>query len=237
MSEKNEALQNEEDNEFYLNNDNLNPQDAVSENDDNSNEADISFSETSEEQSGSIDELASAKQEINKLKEELANTKDAALRALAEADNLRKRTAKEKSDLSKYAVSSFAKDMLSVADNMRRGIESIPADLRQENEQIANTIVGMEAVERTLLQIFERNGIKKTDPLGEQFDPNFHEVMFQSPVAGKPAGTIIQVIEPGYILHERLLRPARVGISSGEPEQQSENADNNSKAQHIDTEA
>ncbi|MBI2235033.1 MAG: nucleotide exchange factor GrpE [Micavibrio aeruginosavorus] len=155
---------------------------------------------------------------IAELEAELARMKDHMLRALADAENTRKRAIKEREDAGKFAVSAFARDMLDIADNFRRALDAIPEDARKGDDPLIKTLMaGIEAIERGLLKTFEKHGIKKLEPLGSVFDPNFHEVMFEAPVPGKTQGTIIQVIEPGYTLNERLLRPARVGIAKGEP--------------------
>lgn len=156
--------------------------------------------------------LASLQETYQKMETELAATKDHLLRTVAELDNLRKRSVREREDASKYAVSSFAKDLLDVADIFRRALDSIPEDLRSD-EKIKPLVDGIEATERAFLRNFEKNGIRKIEPMDEMFNPNFHEVMFEAPVPGKMAGTIIQLIEPGYVLHDRLLRPARVGVA------------------------
>lgn len=150
---------------------------------------------------------------IQLLEEQLDRTKDQMIRALADAENSRKRAHKEREDASKFAVSSFARDLLSVADNLRRALEAVPEEILDDLPQIKNLTDGIEATERELLRCFESNGIVKIEPLDEKFDPNFHEVMFETPMPDKEAGTIIQVMEPGYVINERILRPARVGIS------------------------
>ncbi len=149
---------------------------------------------------------------ITSLEEELASTKDHMMRAVAEAENGRKRALKEREDASKFAVSSFSRDLLSVADNLRRALDATPAELLEQHPQLKSLIDGIEATERELLRGFTKHGIQKTEPLGEIFDPNFHEVMFETPMPDKQSGVIIQVIEPGYTLSGRILRPARVGI-------------------------
>jgi molecular chaperone GrpE len=156
-----------------------------------------------------IDSLA----RIQTLEIELAQMKDHALRALAEAENARKRSIKDREDASKYAVTSFAKDILSVADNLRRALDSVPPELLSIDPRVKSVFEGIEATERELLRSFERAGIKKIDPMDEPFNPHFHEVMFEAEVPGKPAGIVIQVIETGYVLFDRLLRPARVGVA------------------------
>lgn len=150
---------------------------------------------------------------ITLLETELERTKDLMMRTVAESENGRKRALKEREDASKFAVSSFARDILSVADNLRRALDAIPEELQAQHPQIKNLTDGIGATERELLRCFEKNGIKKTEPLDERFDPNFHEVMFETPMPDKARGTIIQVIEPGYTLNGRILRPARVGVA------------------------
>jgi molecular chaperone GrpE len=152
---------------------------------------------------------------INTLESELERTKDQMIRALAEAENTRRRATKDREDASKFAVTSFSRDLLSVADNLRRALYAIPAELIAENPQVKSFTDGIEATERELLRSFEKNGIQKIEPLDQPFDPNFHEVMFEAPMPDKPNGTIIQVLEPGYTISGRILRPARVGISKG----------------------
>jgi len=153
---------------------------------------------------------------ITALQDEVDKAKDQTARALAEAENTRRRAQKEREDASKYAVSGFAKDILDVSDNLRRALEAVPEDLLETEPRLKNLVEGIEATERTLLRGFEKHGIKKLEPMDEPFDPNFHEVMFESPAPGKPAGTIMQIMEPGYTLHDRLLRPARVGVVKDE---------------------
>lgn len=155
---------------------------------------------------------AMAEEQTSQLQAELDAAKDQMIRALAEAENIRKRSVKEREDASKFAVTSFAKDMLDIADNLRRALEAIPADLLEGEPRMKSLIEGIEATERTLLRGFEKHGIRRINPMDEVFNPNFHEVMFEAPVPGKPAGAIIQVLETGYMLHDRLLRPARVGV-------------------------
>ncbi len=153
---------------------------------------------------------------ITGLQDELDKSKDQLLRTVAEMENLRKRFQREREDAAKFAISSFAKDLLDVADTFRRALDAIPADLKTD-QRVKPLIDGIEATEQNLLKSFERNGIRKIEPTDETFNPNFHEVMFEAIVPGKPAGQIIQVIEVGYMLNDRLLRPARVGVSKGDP--------------------
>lgn len=170
--------------------------------------------EDPQEETNAIVEDLTAK--LAAAQDSLAQTNDQLLRTIADMDNLRKRSVREREDAGKYAIASFAKDLLDVADTFQRALLSIPADLRND-ARINPLIQGIEATERSLLSCFEKSGIKKVDPLDIPFDPNFHEVMFEAPVPGKAAGIIIQVIEPGYIIHDRLLRPARVGVAKSAP--------------------
>jgi molecular chaperone GrpE len=150
---------------------------------------------------------------LNKSEAELADTKDKLLRALAETENQRRRAQRERDDASKYAAANFAKDMLDVADNFRRALASIdPASLQDERAKAL--IEGVAATERALLAAFERHGIKRIEPeIGERFDPNLHEAMFEVPSTGQPGGSIVQVVQAGYRMHDRLLRPAMVGVA------------------------
>lgn len=151
---------------------------------------------------------------IRALEAEVADAKDKMMRALADAENTRRRSVKDKEDIAKYAVSSFAKDLLDFSDNFHRALAAIPAE-QHDDERIASVITGLEAMDANLLKTFEKHGIRKIEPLDEPFNPNFHEVMFEAPTPGKPAGIVIQVVEAGYVLNDRLLRAAKVGVSKG----------------------
>lgn len=150
---------------------------------------------------------------------EAADLKDRLLRALADMENLRRRAQKDREDAQKYAVSSFARDMLPVADNLRRAIASIPEDGNPESGAMASFVEGVALTEKELLATLERHGISKIEPAaGEKFDPQVHEAMFEAPVPGAESGTVFQVLETGYMIHDRLLRPAKVGVARAAPE-------------------
>lgn len=151
------------------------------------------------------------------LEGEVRSLKDQLLRAMAETENVRRRSQREREDSVKYAAASVVKDLLGVADNLQRALESVPAELAAENEQMNNLRLGVEMTQKELLAAFERHNIRLIDPLGQKLDPHQHEAMFEIEDPEKPTGTVIQVIQPGYRLHDRLLRPARVGISKGGP--------------------
>jgi molecular chaperone GrpE len=153
---------------------------------------------------------------VELLEAELSDHKDRLLRALAETENVRRRGQREREDAQKFAVSGFARDLLTVADNLRRALDSLPAgDIRDERTQ--SLLDGVAATERELLAVFERNGMRRVDPKGERFDHNFHQAIFEVENTGRPAGTVVEVLQPGYVLHDRLLRPAMVGVAKGEP--------------------
>lgn len=153
---------------------------------------------------------------IKALESEVAEWKDKMMRALADAENTRRRSVKDREDAGKYAITGFAKDLLDFSDNFHRALAAIPAEMH-DDPRIASIIDGLEAMDANLLKTFERHGIKKIEPLDETFNPNFHEVMFEAPVPGKPGGIVIQVVEAGYVIADRLLRAAKVGISKGGP--------------------
>ena len=143
---------------------------------------------------------------------ELAETKDRLLRALAEAENTRRRFQREREDTLKYAIAGFAKDLLSPVDNLRRALESLP-EPEVGDPRVRSLLEGVAATERELLGAFERHGLKRIDPKGGRFDHNFHQAIFEAERADVPAGTVIEVLQPGYVLHDRLLRPAMVGVA------------------------
>ncbi len=196
--------------------------------------SDVEEEETSNTDDGEIGEQGEAI--IKALQDEVDKAKDQTARALAEAENTRRRAVKEREDASKYAVSAFAKDLLDVSDNLRRALEAVPEDLLDTEPRLKNLVDGIEATERTLLRSFEKHGIEKIEPMDEPFDPNFHEVMFEAPVPGKPAGTIMQLVEAGYTLNGRILRPARVGLVKDEGEGSTPPGEI-PPGGHIDTEA
>ena len=156
---------------------------------------------------------------------EIATLKDQLLRTLAENENIRKRAEKERNDTAKFAVSKFAKQLLSVADNLRRALDAIPEDKRAEDESLNTIFVGVEATERELLRAFEATGITQIEAQDHPFNPNFHEVMFEVDAPDKPSGIVLQILEPGYMIHDRLLRPARVSVSKGGPKPEDSTVD------------
>lgn len=152
------------------------------------------------------------------LEREHAEMKDRLLRTLAEMENLRKRTEREVADSRVYGVTAFARDLLGIADNMRRALDAVPPDLRSSAEAGVKALIeGVELTERELVKALEKNGVRQFSPQGEKFDPNLHQAMFEVPDATVPAGSVVQVVQPGYRIGERVLRPALVGVSKGGP--------------------
>jgi molecular chaperone GrpE len=155
---------------------------------------------------------------MDALVKESADHKDRWLRTLAEMENLRRRTEREVADARTYGVTSFARDILAVADNMQRAMQALDAELREKAEPGVKALLdGVELTERELLNVLEKHGVKKIEPMGEKFDPNFHQAMYEVPDSSVPSGTVVQVVQPGYTIGERVLRPALVAIAKGGP--------------------
>ena len=143
---------------------------------------------------------------------EVADLKDRLLRALAEQENVRRRASREREDAVKFAASGLARDLLSTVDNLRRALESLPEE-QAADETLQRFLAGVAATERELLGALEKHGIRRIDPLGQPFDPHRHQAMFEVTDPERPAGTVVQVVQPGYLHHDRLLRPAMVGVA------------------------
>lgn len=148
------------------------------------------------------------------LREEAESLRDQLLRALAEVENTRRRAQKDKQEAARYAPAPLARDLLAVSDNLGRALQSVPEELA-EDERVKSLIEGIEMTQRELQSVFERHSIARIEPIGEKLDPHRHEAMFEVEDPNREPGTVVQVIEPGYVLHDRLLRPARVGVAKG----------------------
>jgi len=161
---------------------------------------------------------AEANDPVAALAKENEAMKDRVLRTLAEMENLRKRTEREVDYAKSYAITNFARDVLGVADNMRRAFEAIGPELRaSEDPGVKSLVDGVDLTERELLKVLEKHGVRRFEPKGEKFDPNVHQAMFEVPDPSTPAGTVVQVIQAGYMLGDRVLRPALVGVAKGGP--------------------
>jgi molecular chaperone GrpE len=150
------------------------------------------------------------------LAKEAAEARDKMLRTLAEMENLRKRTAREVADARTYGISGFARDVLDIADNLQRALDAVPAEARAAADPGLKALIeGVELTERSLHNALEKNGVRRFDPAGEKFDPNVHQAMYEVPDPSVPSGTIAQVVQSGYMIGERVLRPALVAVAKG----------------------
>jgi molecular chaperone GrpE len=153
---------------------------------------------------------------VEALTKELNETRDKMLRTLAEMENLRKRTSREVTDARTYGITGFARDVLDIADNLQRALDAVPGEARANADPGLKALIeGVELTERSLLNTLEKNGVKKFDPMGQKFDPNFQQAMYEVPDPSVPAGTVVQVVQAGFMIGERVLRPALVGIAKG----------------------
>jgi molecular chaperone GrpE len=153
---------------------------------------------------------------VEVLTKELAEARDRTLRTLAEMENLRQRTKREVSDSKIYGITGFARDVLEIADNLQRTLDAVSAEAKAAADPGLKALIeGVELTERSLLNALEKNGVKKFDPSGEKFDPNFQQAMYEVPDPSVPQGTVVQVVQAGYMIGERVLRPALVGVAKG----------------------
>jgi molecular chaperone GrpE len=162
-------------------------------------------------------EIVMLKDEVAALKEEAAVLKDRLLRTAADMDNLRKRSEREKAEATLYAATNFARDLLSVTDNMGRALAAVTPEQREAADEVTkNLLAGVELTEKELLNVFQRHGIRKVDTIGQKFDPNLHQALFEVPTGEHPPGTVVQEMQSGFAIGERCLRPAMVGVAKSE---------------------
>lgn len=181
-----------------------------------------------EEEDEEVDDADTEFDPVTELEAENSTLKDRLLRATAEMENLRRRTEREKAEATLYAASNFARDMLNVSDNMDRALGAVNDEQREAADDITrNLLDGVEMVRRELLNTFEKHGIQRIEPVGERFDPNRHQAMFEIPDPEAVSGTVVQVVQPGFVIGERVLRPAMVGVAKGGPK--AETADSSDK--------
>ncbi|MFZ5609429.1 MAG: nucleotide exchange factor GrpE [Pseudomonadota bacterium] len=162
------------------------------------------------EDAAALAEDAQAK--LKAVEAEVAGLKDRLLRAVAETENVRRRAERERADATTYAITGFARDLLNVADNLRRALEAV-SEAQRADEGFATVLAGVEMTERELLASFDKHGIRKIVPKDEKFDHNFHQAMFEVETSAVAPGTVVEVMQPGYVLKDRLLRPAMVGVA------------------------
>jgi len=153
--------------------------------------------------------------DLDTLLSENAEMRDKLLRTMADMENLRQRTEREKTDTSRYAISNFARDVLTIGDNLRRTIEHVPADAAAQDPALKSFLEGVELTERELLKMMEKHGVTKLEPLGQRFDPNQQQAMYEVPTTEVPEGTVVEVMQAGYTIGDRVLRPALVAVSKG----------------------
>jgi len=155
--------------------------------------------------------------DLEALLSENTDMRDKLLRTMADMENLRRRTEREKEDTSRYAISNFARDVLTIGDNLRRVIEHVPAEALEKDPALKSFLEGVELTERELLKMLEKHGVTKLEPLGERFDPNQQQAMYEVPTTDVPEGTVVQVMQAGFTIGDRVLRPAMVAVSKGGP--------------------
>lgn len=161
-------------------------------------------------------EAANENDPVATLEAQVADLRDRFLRAVAEGENIRKRAERDVADARAYGITSFARDVLGVADNLARTIEHVSAEARASADPSLKALLdGVELTERDLQMILQKNGVKPISPMGQKFDPHFHQAMFEVADSGRPQGTVVQVVQPGYAIGERVLRPAMVGVARG----------------------
>lgn len=191
-------------------------QDAEINKSEETKEIDLALSGQATDETARVD--GASGDDVAALKQENADLKDRVLRALAEAENIRRRAEREVSEAKLYGAANFAREMLTFADNLRRAIESVPQDVRSDlTPSLSALLEGVELTEKDFLSRLGRFGVKPIEALGARFDPNQNEALFEIPDETKIAGTVAQVVEQGYLINDRVLRPAKVGVARGGP--------------------
>lgn len=168
--------------------------------------------------------------EMDKLRAENADLKDRYLRLAADMENLRRRTQREIQDAKSYSIAGFAREMLVVADNLSRALQTVPEELRSQDGDLKTLFEGVELTERSMLAALEKHGVRQVNPKGERFDPNFHQAMFEVPNPNVPNNTVVEVVQTGFKIGERVLRPAMVGVAKGGPKEAPVEATSNGAA-------
>ena len=181
----------------------------------NEDQAKVADSPKAETKDVSPDPSVEVGADLDDLLAENADMRDRLLRTMADMENLRRRTEREKSDTTRYAISNFARDVLTVGDNLKRTIEHVPAEAAAEDPALKNFLEGVELTERELLNVLERHGVTRIEPLGARFDPNCHQAMYEVQNVDVPEGTVVEVMQSGYVIGDRCLRPALVAVAKG----------------------
>ncbi len=181
----------------------------------NEDQARVADSPKAETQGASADPSAKLGADLDALLAENAEMRDRLLRTMADMENLRRRTEREKTDTARYAISNFARDVLTVGDNLKRTVDHVPADAAAQDPALKSFLEGVELTERELLNVLERHGVTRIEPLGARFDPNCHQAMYEVPNPDVPEGTVVDVMQAGYVIGDRCLRPALVAVAKG----------------------
>ncbi|MCF6344395.1 MAG: nucleotide exchange factor GrpE [Devosiaceae bacterium] len=215
----------------------------MQEDNDNIDDENLESPLNEENENQEIDPIAALNAENEILVADNADMKDRLLRTIAEMENLRKRTAREVGEARTYAIANFARDMLGATDNLSRALSTVPKEARESGDKILDSLVeGIEMTDREMQRLLQANGVKPILSLGEKFDPHKHQAMFEVPNSSEPDGTIVEEIQPGFVIGERILRPALVGIAKGSKppkvdEKPFEDGDISFSKQYIDKQA
>ena len=177
-------------------------------------EEETSLEEAVELQNDDEGEVNDSSSSLDELEAKILELKDQLLRTVADSENLRKRLEREKEQTRKFGIANFAKDLLSIADNLGRALDAAPNKEDVKDQAIENLVLGIQMTEQELQKAFDNNNIRKIDPLGEKFDYNFHQAMFEVEETDQEPGTVVQVLQPGYAIDDRILRPAMVGVAA-----------------------
>jgi len=191
------------------------PDDKTDPREANEDQARPADSRKAETQDAAADAGGQVGADLNALLLENADMRDRLLRTMADMENLRRRTEREKSDTSRYAISNFARDVLTVGDNLKRTIQHVPAEAAAQDPALKSFLEGVEITERELLNVLERHGVSLIEPLGQRFDPNCHQAMYEVQDPDVPDGTVVDVMQAGYMIGDRCLRPALVAVAKG----------------------
>ena len=191
------------------------PDDKTDPREANEDQAKVADSPKAETQNVSPDPNVEVGADLDALLAENAEMRDRLLRTMADMENLRRRTEREKADTARYAISNFARDVLTVGDNLKRIIDHVPAEAAAQDPALKSFLEGVELTERELLNVLERHGVTRIEPLGQRFDPNCHQAMYEVDNADVPEGTVVDVMQSGYVIGDRCLRPALVAVAKG----------------------
>jgi molecular chaperone GrpE len=191
------------------------PDDKTDPREANEDQARAADSPKADKQDPGAEPTAQPAADLDVLLAENAEMRDRLLRTMADMENLRRRTEREKSDTARYTISNFARDVLTVGDNLKRTIDHVPAEAAAQDPALKSFLEGVELTERELLNVLERHGVSRIDPLGQRFDPNCHQAMYEVQNADVPEGTVVDVMQSGYVIGDRCLRPALVAVAKG----------------------